>query len=60
MCWCDEKVTHILGLLLIEGITHITISGPIDRIMNKYLGTGDILSAQDELIDAGLTDQARL
>jgi hypothetical protein len=46
---------------LIKGITHIDIDeGPIDAIMNKYVGTGDILSAQDELIDAGLFDQARL
>jgi hypothetical protein len=62
MCWCDEKVTHILGLLLIKGITDFNIDngGPIDKIMKKYAGTGDILSAQDELIDAGFIDQARL
>jgi len=60
--WYNEKSTHILGLLLIKGITRIDIDngGPIDEIMNKYVGTGDILSAQDELIDAGFTDQARL
>jgi hypothetical protein len=54
--------THVLGLLLIEGVRRIDVDmrGPIDKIMNKYLGTGDILSAQDELIDAGFTDQARL
>jgi hypothetical protein len=54
--------THLLGLLLIKGITrfHIDTGGPIDKIMNRYVGTGDILSAQDELIDAGFTDQARL
>jgi hypothetical protein len=48
--------------LLIEGITHINVTGsrPVSQILNKYRGTGDILSAQDELIDAGLTDQARL
>jgi hypothetical protein len=60
--YCDRDVTHILGLLLVKGITKFDIDseGPIDRIMNKYIGTGDILSAQDELIDAGFTDQARL
>ena len=60
--YCDAGVTHILGLLLIKGITKIDIDQghTIDQIMNKYLGTGDILSAQDELIDAGLIDQARL
>jgi hypothetical protein len=59
---CEVPVTHALGLLLIKGVTHINIdnNGPIDRIMNKYLGTGDILSAQDELIDAGFIDHARL
>jgi hypothetical protein len=32
----------------------------LTHIFNKYVGTGDILSAQDEMIDAGLIDQARL
>jgi hypothetical protein len=60
--WCSSTVTHILGLILINGLKAVDIDsrGPIDRIMNKYLGTGDIISAQDELIDAGLKDQARL
>jgi hypothetical protein len=61
--YCDPDVTHILGLLLIQGITYIDVDGvegPVDKIMNKYIGIGDILSAQDELIDAGFTDQARL
>jgi hypothetical protein len=57
---CNEASTHILGLLLIKGITNIDINPSVDKIMNKYIGTGDILSAQDELIDAGFTDQARL
>jgi hypothetical protein len=56
--------THILGLLLIDGITEFgfEVGGRVElhKIMNKYVGTGDILSAQDELIDAGFTDQARL
>jgi hypothetical protein len=57
----NERQTHLLGLLLIKGITLFRIDkGPLDDIMNKYVGTGDILSAQDELIDAGLIDQARL
>jgi hypothetical protein len=45
---------------LIPGITKFFIYSPIDSIFNKYVGTGDILSAQDELIDAGFIDQARL
>jgi hypothetical protein len=63
--FCTDLIpppTHLLGLLLIGGIKRIKIDydGPIDKIMNKYIGTGDILSAQDELIDVGLIDQARL
>jgi hypothetical protein len=56
------KATHLLGLLLIEGIIKIDIDdgGQIDAILNKYVGTGDIISAQDELLDAGFKDQARL
>ena len=65
--YCVENATHLLGILLIKGITDFEFShrgGQCDvvvsQIINKYLGTGDILSAQDELIDAGLVDQARL
>jgi hypothetical protein len=59
---CTAPVSHLLGLLLIDGVTHINIDngGKIDAIMNKYLGTRDILSAQDELLDAGRKDYARL
>jgi hypothetical protein len=59
----EKKITptHLLGLLLIEGITWFYFEDQIvSKIMTKYCGTGDILSAQDELIDAGFTDQARL
>jgi hypothetical protein len=54
--------THILGTLLIAGVTEYNFDrdGPIDNIMNKYIGTGDIIGAQDELIDAGFKEQARL
>jgi hypothetical protein len=54
--------THILGLLLISNLSYINIDegGPIDNIMSKYIGTGDIISAQDELIEAGFKEQAKL
>jgi hypothetical protein len=60
--YLDPRTTHILGLLLIPGITGFGIDdrGPIDNIMNKYIGTGDIVSAQDELIDAGFINHARM
>jgi hypothetical protein len=61
--------THMLGLLLIEGITNVRIDDVdkkgnsnevLQRIINKHIGgKGDILVCQDELIDAGFIDQAR-
>jgi hypothetical protein len=60
-CTATGNVTHLLGLLLIDGPTEFDVErGLINDILNKYVGTGDILSAQDELIDAGFIDQARL
>ena len=59
--YCDSDVTHMLGLLLIPGVKRVeTGNTRINNIFNKYVGTGDILSAQDELIDAGFKDEARL
>jgi hypothetical protein len=60
--YCDTGVTNVLGLLLIDGLKYVNIdqNGPVDKVINKYLGTGDILSAQDELIDAGCIEQASL
>jgi hypothetical protein len=58
--------THLLGLLVISGVKQIIInslmnvSDPVAKILNKYVGTGDTISAQDELLDAGFTDRARL
>jgi hypothetical protein len=59
--------THVLGLLEIRGVQQIIITSlmngtdsPVAVILNKYIGTGDIISAQDELIDAGCKEQARL
>jgi hypothetical protein len=57
---CNAEVTHILGLLLVDGFTEFDIKPEVNRIMNKYIGTGDIIAAQDELIDAGFIEQARL
>jgi hypothetical protein len=64
-CFLCNVSTHMLGLVLIKGMRRVSIAddNPSDalyQIMNRYVGTGDILSAQDELIDAGLIDQARL
>jgi hypothetical protein len=57
----NREFTHMLGLVLVEGLQLVnTCNPPVDTILNKYLGTGDIISAQDELIDAGFREQARL
>jgi hypothetical protein len=59
--WGTLTPTHLLGLLLIDGIRMFYFDNKeVSKIMSKYCGTGDILSAQDELIDAGFIDQARL
>lgn len=66
---CSPYVTNMLGLLLIEDVVGFNMEsmaqGPdhgtaLTRLFNKYKGTGDIIALQDELIDAGLTNQARL
>ena len=51
----------ILSIFKIKGITEIYHEG--ENILNKYYnpdGSGDIIAAQDELIDAGFGDIARL
>lgn len=61
--YVPEDSTHLLGVLLVKGLSRISItkSPKSEHILNKYLnmGTRDVLSAQDELIDAGYTKQAR-
>lgn len=60
----SSDLTHLLGLLAIPGLKQIFITGvdqdhSLVKILNKYIGSGDILAAQDELIDAGFKEQAR-
>ena len=65
--YIPNESTHLLGMLLVRGLGHVNIAistkpgGTAEDILNKYirLGHQDILSAQDELIDAGFTEQAR-
>jgi hypothetical protein len=53
--------SHVLGLLLIKGITRVVLDNTkVEDIINRYLGTGDIFSAQEELIEAGLEEYAQL
>ena len=60
--YCGDTLLHgLLRLLDIKGLNSVVFDhGPIDAILDKYVGTGDILSAQDELIDAGFAKVARM
>lgn len=54
--------SHVLGLLLIDGITHIVYDGgKIQKIINKHLNDDrDVFACQEELIEAGFEDYAQL
>ena len=58
-----SNMTHILGLLRIDGLDHVDLGDTqLNSIMNKYIGQGTdgIMKAQAELYDAGFPEQARL
>jgi hypothetical protein len=58
---CDAEVTHVLGLLLIDGLRRIRCNQGIDPIINRHLaGDRDIHACQEELIEAGYGAQAKL
>ena len=55
--------SHVLGLLLIKGISLIEIDNiEVEEILNRHLGKGraGMLQAQEELIEAGLEEFAQL
>ena len=55
--------SHVLGLLLIKGITLINLKhAQVEEILNRHLGKGraGMLMAQEELIEAGLEEFAQL
>ena len=53
--------SHVLGLLLIKGLTSVKLDNDrLSVIINKYLPLGDIMACQNELIDAGLEDFAQI
>lgn len=56
----NNDSTHMLGLLQIGGTGKFDIDrGVLNKIMNKYRDSQDVLSAQDELLDAGMIEIAR-
>ena len=55
--------SHVLGLLLIKGITKVQLDNKqVEEILNRHLGRGraGMLMAQEELIEAGLEEFAQL
>lgn len=53
--------SNILGLLKIKGLKKISIDNQkVEEIINKYLPEGDLFDCQDELIDAGFGEYAKL
>ena len=62
-CRQNPIKSHVLGLLLIKGITEIQLDHKqVGEILNKHLGKGRVgmLMAQEELIEAGLEEFAQL
>ena len=59
----DPIKSHVLGLLLIKGITKVQLDNmQVTEILNRHLGKGRVgmLMAQEELIEAGLEEFAQL
>ena len=54
--------SHVLGLLLIDGLTDVFLENKkVQNILNKHLkGDRDVFACQEELIEAGFEDFAQL
>jgi hypothetical protein len=53
--------SHVLGLLKIEKLTSVELdNSKVEEIINKYLPLGDIFACQEELIEAGFEEYAKL
>jgi hypothetical protein len=61
-CYNTPLVDHLLAFFRTSGIKSVSTGNEhVDTILNKYLnGDRDMLLCQDELIDAGFGDRARL
>ena len=59
---CDDNIikSHVLGLLLIKNLTRVDGIKDVEHIINKYLPLGDIHLCQEELIQAGFPEYAKL
>ena len=62
----DPYVTHILGVFFIKGLDHVGFRNRAttflkkERIVNTHLKRGDLHACQEELIEAGLGECAKL
>lgn len=53
--------SHVLGLLKIIKLRRVVMDNKVVQdILNKHLPEGDIFACQEELLDAGLDDYAKL
>ena len=57
--------SHVLGLILVKGLTGVTFSkhlAEVSEIINRYLGLGrvGVMKAQRELLEAGYEEFAKL
>lgn len=56
--------SSVLSLLQIKGLKNVAFGGntnyKIEKIINKYLPEGDIMECQDELMEAGFMEYAKL
>jgi hypothetical protein len=61
-CFNNPIKSGGIGLILIEGLKKIYADQPAFKIIEKYLGQGKkgVLLCQDELIEAGYEEYARL
>jgi hypothetical protein len=54
-------LSNVLGLLKIEGLMVVyLLNKEVQAIINKYLPMGDIFKCQEELIEAGFEDYAKI
>lgn len=64
--YCESLSSHILGLILIKNVYNINIKGnryipnEVVDILNSYLFSKDILECQEQLIDLGFKELAKL
>lgn len=62
-CKSNPITSEVLGLLLIDGIKGVWIDGnlEVEQILNKYIqGDKDVFACQEELIEGGFEEYARL